>query len=253
MNVTLDQIKSLRERTGVSTMACKAALVEANGDEEMAIEILRKKGADKIADRAERSTAHGVVAIVEEEGKVAMLALGCETDFVAKNEDFLSKAQSLVTRLFEEGMDADIDSEIKDLNLQMGEKVEVKERIVVQGGMVGSYLHSNKRIGVVVQLKGGDFQKAKNTAMHAAATNPKYLSPDDVSQESVAKEKGIWSEQLKAEGKPAQIMDKIMMGKEKKFREENALLTQAFVVNPDQTIQQMLEGADLVAFYRFEV
>lgn len=253
MSVSIDQIKSLRERTGVSMSACKSALEEANGDEEKAIELLRKKGEAKAAERSDRLTSNGVVAISQTERQAAMISLACETDFVAKNADFLKKTKELADKLLAEGEDADLSKELADLNIAMGEKVEVKERKVVSGGKIGSYIHLNNRIGVLVSISGGAEELAKDLAMHVAALAPKTLSPEDISEEWVAKEREIWTEQLKQEGKPEQIIAKIMEGKEKKFREEFALLTQAFVKNPDQIVRDLLGGETIAGFWRFEV
>lgn len=254
MSVSIDQIKALRERTGISMTACKNALEEANGNEEMAIDLLRKKGAAKAAERADRETANGVVAIVEKDNKTAMIALGCETDFVAKNPDFLKKADELATKLLNEGEDANFDEDIANLGMAMGEKVVITGKKVVTGAKMGKYLHLNNRIGVVVSTSAGASDDlVKDIAMHVAAMNPKNLSPEDIADELVAKEKEIWAEQLKAEGKPEAIVEKIMEGKAKKFREETALLTQAFVKNPEQLIQDLLGGEKIEGFWRFEV
>lgn len=232
-------------------MACKKALEEANGDEEKAIEVLRKKGEAKSAERAERSTNFGVVAIEEANGKAAVVVLGCETDFVAKNEDFVNVAKSFAKEVLEKGEGLDLASRMNDLNIKMGEKIELKTVKVLEGTNLGSYIHGN-RIGTLVALNGGEKETARDVAMHVAAMNPRVVSPTEVSEELLAKEKEIWTEQLKNEGKPEEIIGKIMMGKEKKFREENALLTQAFVKNPDQTIEAMLNGVKVEGFWRFE-
>ena len=253
MSVSIDQIKSLRERTGVSMSSCKSALEEANGDENLAIDILRKKGESKAAERSDRNTSNGVVAIVQKDGKAAMIALACETDFVAKNPDFLKSAQDLAEKLLKEGKDADFSNEIAELNIRMGEKVEIKDKAVVSGAKLGSYTHLNNRIGVVVASSGGSDELIKDLAMHVAAMAPKTLSPDEISEDLVAKEREIWTEQLKQEGKPEQIIAKIMEGKEKKFREEFALLTQAFVKNPDQLIKDLIGNETIEGFWRFEV
>lgn len=253
MAVSIDQIKSLRERTGVSMSACKNALEEAGGDENKAIELLRKKGEAKAAERGDRITSNGVVAIVQKDNKAAMISLACETDFVAKNADFIKQAQDLAQKLLDEGEDADLSKEIANLNITMGEKVEVKERKVTTGPKLGSYIHSNNRIGVLVSMSGGSDDLAKDLAMQVAAARPQTLSPNDVSSDLVAKEKEIWTEQLKQEGKPEQIIAKIMEGKEKKFREEFALLTQAFVKNPEQMVKDLLGDVTVDGFWRFEV
>ncbi len=253
MDISIDQIKSLRDRTGVSMTDCKKALVEANGDEEAAIELLRKKGAAKAKERSDRETANGAVAFAGKGSKVAMVALGCETDFVAKTDSFLKAAETLAQTLLDQGEDADISAQINDLNIQMGEKVELVSKKVMEAPKVATYLHSNKRIGVMVGLTAGEDSLGSDIAMHIAAMKPQQTRPEEVSEELLEKEKVIWTEQLKSEGKPAEIIEKIMGGKEKKFREENALLTQPFVKNQEQTVGSLLSGAEIVGFARFEV
>lgn len=253
MNITLEQIKSLRNRTGVSAMAVKTALVEAEGDEEKAIEILRKKGQAKAAKRSDRSTAHGAISVAIDGGKAAMIAIACETDFVAKNDDFIAKIQEFANTLLAEGEDADLTEVITELGLQMGEKLEIHSKKVVEAPMISSYIHSNHRIGVLVAMTGGEKALGQDIAMHVAAMDPQNISPDDVSEELIAKEKEIWTEELAKAGKPAEIIGKIMIGKEKKFREEFALLTQPFVKNPEQKIHDLLGDIGIEGFWRVEV
>ncbi|MBU0981752.1 translation elongation factor Ts [Patescibacteria group bacterium] len=253
MTITLEQIKNLREKTGVSTMACKKALEESNGDEELAIEILRKKGEASAEKRSDRTTAFGVVAIASKDNKSAIISLGCETDFVAKNDDFIESAQKMAEKLLEEGEDTDLSDLLSDLGIKMGEKIEIKDKKVVEGKNVNSYVHSNNKIGVLVSLSDGDQDLAKDIAMHIAAMNPTVVSPEDVDQNLVEKEKEIWKEQLLNEGKPENMLEQIMKGKEKKFREENSLLTQAFVKNPEQLIKDLLGDFSINGFWRFEV
>lgn len=253
MSVTLDQIKKLRDRTSVSMTACKNALEEADSDEEKAIEVLRKKGETKAAERADRTTSNGVIAVVSKDNKAAMIALACETDFVAKNPDFIKKAEELAEKLLKEGEEADLSKEIADLNIQLGEKVKVKDRKVIQGKKLGKYVHLNNRIGVVIATSGGNDELVKDIAMHIAAMKPTNLSPDQVSSVWVEKEKEIWRELLRQEGKPQQIWDKIIEGKEKKFREEYSLLTQPFVKDPEKLIQDLLGNETVSEFWRFEV
>mgnify|MGYP001610949535 FL=1 len=253
MSVSLDQIKSLRERTGVSMTTCKNALEEAGGDEEKAIEVLRKKGATKAAERADRATSNGVIAVVHKENKAAIIALACETDFVAKNPDFIKKAEELAEKLLKEGEDVDLSAEIADMNIRLGEKIEVKDKKVLEGKKLGKYVHLNNRIGVVISTSGGDEEVVKDIAMHIAAMKPINISPDEVSSDLIAKEKEIWRELLRTEGKPEQIWEKIMEGKEKKFREEYALLTQPFVKDPEKLIKDLLGAETVSEFWRFEV
>ncbi len=257
MSVSIEDVKKLRESTGVSMMACKKALEEVDGDIDAAVDILRKMGETKAADRAERTTANGVVVIKSEGSKSAMVELQCETDFVANGEDFVKVAEIIANKLLKGEInpgDEDLE-EVKEAVLKMGENIKVANMKVVEGETMGEYVHSNKKIGVVVSLKGGSVELAKDIAMHVAATNPSVISPDEVSQELVDKEKEIWADQLKQQNKPEEIIGKIMIGKEKKYREENALLKQAFVKDPESTIEKLLQDANatLGSFDRFAI
>ncbi|MBT6068287.1 translation elongation factor Ts [Candidatus Peregrinibacteria bacterium] len=251
MTVTLDQIKELREATGISTMACKKALEASNGDVDAAIEALRKKGEIKSAERADRNATQGVIAIAQEGNKAAMVKLACETDFVARNDDFIAKGDEFAAKVLAEGADLDLSDEISELNIKMGEKVELPNQTVQEAPVLGTYIHSNKKIGVIIGLSGGTEEQAKSVAMQVAANNPKVISPDEVSDELIAKEREIWTEQLKNEGKPENIIGNILVGKEKKFREEGALLTQSFVMNPDETVAQYLREAKVEVMVRY--
>lgn len=257
MPISLDQIKELRERTGVSTMVCKKALEEASGNMDAAIDILRKKGEAKAAARAAKTTSNGVIVIKNTGKKTALLPLLCETDFVAKNDYFKSLANSLADKLISGNLPSDTEKlpEMQDAFIKLGENIKVGDCKVLDGDNFGTYVHSNSKIGVIVVLSGGTPELAKDVAMHIAATNPACVSPLDVSQALVDKEKEIWKEQLAKEGKPAEIVEKIMIGKEKKFREENALLKQAFVKNPEKTIEHLVTAASasIVKFVRVEI
>lgn len=257
MTASIELIKKLRDATGVSMTACKSALDETNGDFEAAIDVLRKKGEAKAVDRAARGTSQGAVFVKAGNGKAAMVLLGCETDFVARGDDYLALGSSIVEKLLGgaiKASDKDL-SEVKDAVLRLGENIQLSNMILVEGDVIGEYVHSNKKIGVLVVLSGGSVDLARDIAMHVAATNPAVLTPEEISTDLVEHEKSIWSEQLKSEGKPAEIVEKIMLGKEKKFREENALLKQAFVKNPEQTVEQLLKdaGATVKTFVRFAV
>lgn len=257
MAVSIEDVKKLREATGVSMMVCKKALEEVDGDFEEAVTVLRKKGEAKAADRAERSTSQGVIVTKQEGGKIAMVQLLCETDFVAMGDDFMALANSFVDKLLAGELnvgDRDL-PELKDAVVKMGENIQIGDMCLAEGGSMGDYIHSNKKIGVVVSLEGGNEDLARDISMHIAASNPEVISPDEVSEESVAKEKEIWADQLKQEGKPEEIMEKIMMGKEKKFREENALIKQSFVKDPEKTIEDLLKAADatIKEFKRFAI
>ncbi len=257
MSISIEKIKELRDSTGVSMTACKKALEEANGDYESAVDILRKQGAAKAAKKADRSAGEGAIALKIENGKGSIAQLNCETDFMARGDDFLA----LIDRVLDAVFSGDIDASAAEIDfvteevLKLGENIQVAKMAVLEGDHVGGYIHSNKMIGVLVSLEGGSEELAKDIAMHIAATNPSVLSPDEVSEDLIAREKAIWADQLVAEGKPAEILEKIMFGKEKKFREENALLKQAFVKNPDQTIEELLasEGATIKEFVRLAI
>lgn len=250
MTISLETIKSLRERTGASLQACKGALEEAGSNEEAAIEILRKKGESKAASRNDRDTNEGVVVTRIDGNKGILLRLGCETDFVAKTEDFVRTAESLAEKFLTHDGNYDATAELAELGQKMGEKIEVTSSKILTGETLGDYIHSTRKLGALTVLEGASIDTAKEVAMHIAAMNPLVISPEEISEESVAKERVIWTEQLKNEGKPAEMIGRIMMGKERKFREENALLKQAFVKNPDQTVEQLLGSARIKAFVR---
>ncbi|MFA5842409.1 MAG: translation elongation factor Ts [Candidatus Gracilibacteria bacterium] len=249
--MTIDDIKHLRERTGASLQACKIALEEAKGDETLAIEILRKKGESKAAGRSDRETTQGVVTVATQGNKAVILKLGSETDFVAKTPDFIKAAEDIAQTLLKDPS-FDATALLSNLNAKMGEKISLNNVQHVEGAVVGTYVHSNRKVGGVVVMNGGSQETAYDIAMHVTAMNPLVLSPAEVSEELVKKEREIWTEQLKTEGKPEAIVEKILMGKEKKFREENALLKQAFVKNPEQTVESLLNGATIEKFIRLE-
>lgn len=250
MSITLEQIKELRDITGVSITACKKALVEADGDMDKAIELLRKKGEAKAADRADRDTTEGVVSVATDGKKAVVIKLASETDFVAKNEDFVKAAQGFADRLLAEGVDTDLSAEVTDLSLKMGEKLELMNPTMIEGETVGAYVHSNNKVAAVVAMNGGSEEVAKNVAMHASAMKPVNLSPDEVSEEKVAKEYEIWNDELEKSGKPENIRENILKGKEKKFREANALITQDFVMDGSKTVGEYVKenGGEITSF-----
>lgn len=254
--VTPASVSSLRQRTGVPMLECKKALEEANGNEELAIEILRKRGIAQAAKKATRDQFEGLVFLAQESGKVAFVLLKCETDFVARHENFRAAGQSLVDALLK-----DDEAALRSLAEKMtpalvqkfGENITLGEFHLLTGQTIGTYLHTNSKIGVGIVLESGTVETARDVAMHAAAMGPAYIRPEEVSAEKVEKEKEIWREQLKKEGKPEAIFDKIMIGKEKKFREENALLKQPFVKDPGKTVEQFLGSAKVVKYVRLAV
>jgi elongation factor Ts len=264
MSVAL--VKELRERTGLGLMECKKALAAANNDVEKAIEELRKSSGMKAAKKAGRTAADGVIAVrIAEDGSYGvMLEVNSETDFAARDEGFLGFVGTVVDAAYDSKqtdaaalMAGRLESAREALVQKIGENIGVR-RIAASNaddGVVGSYVHGNKRIGVLVQLKGGDAELAKDVAMHVAAVNPQVVSPADMPDEVVAKEKEIFTAQAQDSGKPAEIIEKMIGGRIKKFLAENSLVDQAFVKDPDQTVGKLVSaaGAEVLAFVRYEV
>lgn len=259
-------VKELRERTGLGLLECKKALAEAEGDIDAAIEALRKSSGMKAAKKAGRTAADGVVAIqVADDGSfAAMVEVNSETDFVARDENFLGFVQSVVGKAFGERV-ADVETLAADdieearqaLVQKIGENISVR-RVVsheASDGVVGGYVHGNNRIAVLVSLKGGSDELARDVAMHVAAVNPQVVSPDDMPAEQVAKEREIYAAQAQDSGKPAEIVEKMIDGRIRKFLSENSLTEQAFVKDPDTTVGKLVAaaGAEVLGFTRFEV
>lgn len=255
-DIPASAVASLRARTGVSILECKKALEEANGDEEKAIEMLRKRGAAQAAKKADRDQYEGSVFVHQEAGKAGLLFLRCETDFVARDENFVAMGEELARVLCNEGdaaAKAVAEEKLPAAVQKLGENISIGEMHQVTGDILGNYVHTNGKIAVIIGLEGGTEEMARDVAMHAAAMNPLFISPEEVAAEDVEKEKAIWTEQLAQEGKPAEIMAKIMGGKEKKFREENALTTQEFVKDPGKTVQEYLGDVKVTNYIRVSV
>ncbi|MCK5447035.1 MAG: elongation factor Ts [Gemmatimonadetes bacterium] len=277
--ITASAVKSLRDRTGAGMMDCKKALTEAGGDEEQAIDLLRQWGSAKAAKRAEREMTEGVVAIASSESGIGMVAVSSETDFVARNQDFQDFTSRLAASVGESGLpDGEVltgaalletegfetlSGELVSLQATIGENLEVQRAVrmnVDEDGELGSYLHFGGRIGVLVELTGasGDVSGlARDLAMHVAATNPMGVSPEDIPQEDRDRERAVLVEQAKAEGKPEHIAEKIVEGRMRKYFEENTLLKQRFVKNPDTSIEDLVasHGSDVGVrrFVRFAI
>lgn len=269
--ITTALIKELRERTGVGMMDCKKALTETDGDIEAAIENLRKAGAAAAAKKAGRIAAEGMIAEASsQDGSViALVEVNCETDFVAKDENFRAFANA-VAQAVVDGDPADMEAlnalSIGDQTVEegrlalitkIGENISVRrfERIAtVDNHTLGGYQHGVK-IGVAVKLRNGDEALAKDIAMHIAASNPTCISEMDMPAELIEKEKEIFVAQARDSGKPDNIIEKMIEGRMKKFLKENTLLGQAFVKNPDQSIAQLLKdnAAEVMSFSRLEV
>ncbi|MFL3656168.1 MAG: translation elongation factor Ts [Halioglobus sp.] len=259
-------VKELRERTGLGLLECKRALASVGGDVELAIEELRKSSGMKAAKKAGRTAADGVVAArVADDGSFGVLVeVNSETDFVARDESFLAFVKSVVDAAFDSKqsdvaalMAGELEATREALVQKIGENIGVRriELIDADSGVVGFYVHSNNRIAVLVKLKGGDQDLAKDVAMHVAAVNPQVVSAADMPEELVAKEKEIFRAQAQESGKPDEIIEKMIGGRVKKFLAENSLLEQAFVKNPDVTVAQLVSGAgaEVTSFVRFEV
>jgi len=259
-------VKELRERTGLGLLECKKALAEAGGDIEKAIEELRKSSGMKAAKKAGRTAADGVVlARVSEDGSYGMVVeVNSETDFVARDDNFLGFANSVAAAALSVRttdvaavMEGYLEAAREGLVQKIGENIGVRriDAIDAGDGVVGAYVHGNNRIAVLVALQGGDQDLARDVAMHVAAVNPQVVSPDDMPQELIEKEKEIYTAQALESGKPAEIVEKMIGGRIKKFLAENSLVEQAFVKDPDTTVGKLVKaaGASVTAFIRFEV
>ena len=266
MAVTAALVKELRERTGAGMLDCKKALVETDGDIELAIENMRKSGQAKAAKKAGRIAAEGVILTKVEAGRATMLELNCETDFVARDEGFLKFGNELLEVAAANNIndidalnDADMNgfkvSEARDaLVAKIGENISPRRVINVEGDTLGAYVHGG-RIGVISILTGGDEELAKDVAMHVAAASPQFVKPENVPAEVVEKEKEIQIEIAIQSGKPADIAEKMVAGRMKKFTGEVSLTGQPFVKDPSISVAELLKNnsADVINFVRFEV
>ncbi len=273
MAVSAAQVRELRECTGAGMMDCKKALEATDGDIQRAIEELRKTGLARADKKAGRTAAEGIIAIkVAASGKEAiMLDINCETDFVARGEDFLAFVEQVADAALAASHVSDVDALLafalpnnagtvdelrKALVAKVGENINIR-RFVRTGGdaaHIGTYLHGN-RIGVLVELEGGDAALSKDIAMHIAASHPLVVAPADVSAELIEKEKEIYQAQAAASGKPQAIVEKMVEGRLRKYLDEVSLMGQPFVRDPDQTVAALLEKnhAKVLRFNRFEV
>ncbi len=255
----LELVKKIRNITGAGMSDINKALTEAEGDETKAIEILRKSGQKIAAKKADRAINEGAIALAQVANKIAVVGLGCETDFVAQNQDFIDTVNSLAQELMQTGKEAFVESANhkiqNELIVKIGENLQLANFDLIEGSILGSYLHSNKKVAAVVVLASGSAELAKDIAMHIAAMAPKYLRPEDVPAEIVAKEKEIYTEQLKTEGKPEAMWDKILPGKLAKFYSEVCLLKQPYIKEDKQTIEQLLSAnkAVLEKYYYFSL
>ena len=270
-NITAKLVKELRDMTGVGMMDAKKALVEVEGDIDKAVDFLREKGLAKAAKKADRIAAEGVTATYVDGNTAALIELNSETDFVAKNDKFQALVATVVKAIaqakpatMEEALAVKVDDKtIEELILAgttvIGEKLSLRRFEVLtkaDGDAFGEYLHMGGRIGVLTVIEGSDDSvAAKDVAMHVAAINPRYVSREDVSEEDYKHEEKIQTEIALNEGKPANIVEKMIKGRMNKYLAEISLTEQAFVKNPDQTVAEFVasKGGKVKTFVRYEV
>jgi len=263
--ITASMVKELRERTSLPMMECKKALSEAGGDIDLAIENLRKSSGMKAAKKAGRTAADGVVVTsVSDDGKSAVIIeVNSETDFVARDENFLKFVDSVITRASDSSVDTvealmsgELESAREALVQKIGENIGVRRlHKISSASAIGSYVHGNSRIAVLVDLNQGEAGVAKDIAMHVAAVNPQVTKPEDMPAELLQNEREIFSAQAAESGKPAEIVEKMVEGRMRQFLAENSLVEQAFVKDPDVTVGKLLSNnnAEINGFVRFEV
>ena len=272
MAITAAQVKELRERTGAGMMDCKKALADTDGDMDAAIELMRKSGQAKAEKKAGRTAADGVVVIRQADGVAVMVEVNCETDFVAKDENFGAFAEAVAGRVLSDNP-ADIDAlmalPLKDgeattveearqtLIAKIGENIGVRRFTRIEAsGSIASYRHG-VRIGVMVDVAGGDEALGKDLAMHIAAHDPSpvCVSNDEVPEDMVAREREIFTAQARESGKPENIIEKMIEGRIRKFLGEITLLGQSFVKDPDTSVGKLLDsaGARVISFQRYAV
>lgn len=269
--ITAALVKELRERTGAGMMDCKKALTAVEGDMDKAIDFLREKGLAAAAKKAGRIAAEGVVgSFVSADGKIgAIVEVNCETDFVAKTDGFEELVEKIAAHIVATkpaDVEALLASELDGQTVEalvtasvakIGEKISVRRFALYEApeGVVAAYIHGGGKIGVIVELKGGNAELGKDVAMHVAAANPSYLERSQVPAAELEHEKEVLSEQAKNEGKPEKIIEKMVMGRINKYYKEVCLVDQEFVKDPDQTVGKLVKaaGAEVLAFSRFQL
>ncbi len=271
MNITAAMVKDLRTKTGAGMMDCKKALVEAEGDMEKAVDILREKGLSQAAKKASRVAAEGtVVFAMSDDKKVgALLEVNCETDFVGSNEDFRSLASAIAEQIIKVNP-ADVEALLaSDMNgktvkeqvteavAKIGENISVRRftRYESADGAVYSYIHGGGKIGVLVEMTGGDDELGKDVAMQVAAANPSYLNRTEVPQAELEHEKEVLAVEARNEGKPEKIIEKMVIGRINKYYKEVCLVDQEFIKDSDLTISKLLKskGAEVLRFTRYQL
>ena len=269
MAITAAMIKELRERTGVGMMDCKKALTQAGGDIDLAIETLRKKGAATAEKKAGRIAAEGIIVSARNDSASVLVEVNCETDFVAKDDSFKRFCSEVADAVLRDapvdvgsiaalelaGGEA-VETARQELIIRIGENISIRRfaRFEAQSGLISRYLHGS-RIGVLVKMSGGDDELGRDIAMHVAASRPICISEDEMDSAVLEKEKEIISAQAAASGKSADIIEKMVAGRIRKFLKENTLSGQPFVKNTEQTVGQLLtaKGVSALQMVRLEV
>ena len=272
MAITTALIKELRERTGAGMLDCKKALEENGGDIEKAIDWLREKGIAKAAKKSGRVAAEGLVfaAVSADRKKGAILEFNSETDFVAKNDEFKTFGEKLVQLSLEQDLTSEdelkafelegkkVEDHLTELIAKIGENMNIRRlKLVSTDGFIETYIHLGGKIGVLLNVSGEatpeNVEKAKGVAMHVAAMDPKYLNSEQVTADDLEREKEIARHQLQQEGKPENIIEKILDGKMRKFYEENCLVNQKYVRDDSVTIEKFIAPSSIISFDRFKV
>ena len=265
MEIKASQVKELRDMTGVAMMDCKKALVECEGDIEKALDLLRSNSALKAEKKSSRVAADGILVASVNEGYATLVELNSETDFAAKDANFLSfgeKVKEYVSKnkIFDTSTleESSLEDDRKTLVQTIGENIQIRRVVTLEYDSsmdIGVYIHSDSKLGSLVVVKDGSNEIAKDIAMHVSAFNPLCLSQDDIDQDVLEREKAIYQNQAQDSGKPQEIMDKMVDGKIKRFLSEVSLISQNFVKDPDITVQEYLEkdGATIVSFARLKV
>ncbi len=249
-NISIELVKELRDSTGVSVMQCKSALEEAEGDMSKALIILKKKSSNIAMKKAGRTAGEGTIVIKEKPGKAILLALQCETDFVAKNEDFTTLANSLVDMAIEKGIDEMKEKSLDAINpviQKVGEKIELGKVEEVEGEILGTYIHGSKS-GVIVSLSNGDKDLARDIAMHIAAMKPTYIVETDITDEDIEKVKEVFAKEVSELDKPEDIKEKVLKGKIDTYFKEQTLSDQSFIKDPKLTVGQLLKNNNASLF-----
>jgi len=255
--ITTQLIKELRDATGISVMQCKNALTEADGNMEKALAILKKTSSDIALKKADRNAKDGSVLIKSDENNAIIISLHCETDFVSKNEDFISLLSKLSNIAFTDGIDkmkSSAKEMIDPIIQKTGEKIELGEAFKVEGKVLGSYIHNNKS-AVIVSLEGGNTEVAKDIAMHITAMKPEYLSADEITEETKKTMQEIFEKEVATVDKPEEIKKKMLEGKISTYFKEKTLLNQPFIKNPNETIGQLLDKskAKIIEVKRYSI